>query len=88
MVNGKLMNYHKKNGYQLNLPFMHGYDLGAKSEAMYKCTDFYAPDSSIPHWDSCAIDWPLGISPIISKKDSDAKNLADLKSPFIFGVNS
>jgi dTDP-4-dehydrorhamnose 3,5-epimerase len=82
----------EKNGYQLYVPigFAHGFmTLEPKSEVMYKCTDFYAPDSEVSlHWDSCSIDWPLGIPPIISKKDSDAKNLADLKSPFIFGVNS
>lgn len=82
----------EKNGYQLYIPigFAHGFmTLEPKSEIMYKCTDFYAPSLEVSlRWDSCGIDWPLVVPPIISKKDSDAIKLEELESPFIFGVNS
>lgn len=82
----------EKNGYQLYIPigFAHGFmTLEPKSEVVYKCTDFYAPDSEVSlHWESCSIDWPLMFAPIISKKDNEATNFEDLESPFIFGVNS
>ena len=81
-----------ENGHQLYVPvgFAHGFvTLEPDSEIVYKCTDYYAPDTEgAVHWDSCGIDWPLSVDPILSDKDAIAPALADFDSPFIFGENS
>lgn len=75
-----------ENGRQVWVPegFAHGFvTLQADTEICYKCTDYYAPaaDRAV-HWDSCAIDWPLQGTPLLSAKDSAAPALADFDSPF------
>jgi len=81
-----------ENGHQLYVPvgFAHGFvTLKADSEIVYKCTDYYAPDSEgAVRWDSCGIDWPLSGDPILSDKDAIAPALADFVSPFVYGENS
>lgn len=81
-----------ENGCQLFLPigFAHGFvTLKPNSEIVYKCTDYYSPDSEgAVRWDSCGIDWPLSGDPILSDKDQDAPALNDFDSPFIYGQNS
>ena len=81
-----------ENGHQLYLPvgFAHGFvTLEADSEIIYKCTDYYAPETEgAVHWDSCGIDWPLSREPIVSGKDHEAPPLADFDSPFVYGQNS
>ena len=43
--------------------------------------DYYAPETEgTVRWDSCEIDWPLSVDPILSDKDEVAPALADLKS--------
>ncbi len=81
-----------ENGHQFYVPlgFAHGFvTLESDSEIIYKCTDYYAPESeSAVRWDSCGIDWPLSGDPILSAKDQKASPLADFESPFVYGQNS
>ncbi|MDA7455180.1 dTDP-4-dehydrorhamnose 3,5-epimerase [Planktomarina temperata] len=81
-----------ENGHQLYVPvgFAHGFvTLEPDSEIVYKCTDYYAPETEgAVRWDSCGIDWPLSVDPILSDKDATAPALADFHSPFIYGENS
>lgn len=81
-----------ENGHQLYVPvgFAHGFvTLEPDSEIVYKCTDYYAPETEgAVHWDSCGIDWRLSVDPILSDKDAIAPALADFDSPFIYGENS
>ena len=81
-----------ENGYQLYVPvgFAHGFvTLTPDSEIIYKCTDYYAPETEgSVRWNSCDIDWQLSVDPILSEKDATAIALADFDSPFIYGENS
>lgn len=81
-----------ENGHQLYVPvgFAHGFvTLEPDSEIVYKCTDYYAPETDgAVHWDSCGIDWPVLGDPILSDKDCNAPGLDDFDSPFICGDNS
>jgi dTDP-4-dehydrorhamnose 3,5-epimerase len=77
------------NGVQLLIPagFAHGFmTLEPETEIVYKCSDFYAPDTEgALLWNDpdIGIDWPLGdIDPAISDKDAVAGRLTDLQSPF------
>jgi len=81
-----------ENGHQLYVPvgFAHGFvTLEPNSEIVYKCTDYYAPESEgSVRWDSCEIEWPFSSDPILSEKDIIAPALADFDSPFVYGENS
>ena len=81
-----------ENGHQLYVPagFAHGFvTLEADSEIVYKCTDYYAPETEgTVLWNSCDIEWPLSVEPILSGKDQDAPPLTDFNSPFVYGQNS
>ena len=81
-----------ENGYQFFVPvgFAHGFvTLEPDSEIVYKCTDYYAPESEgAVRWNSCGIAWPLFSDPILSEKDANAPTLSDFNSPFIYGENS
>lgn len=78
-----------ENGQQLLIPagFAHGFmTLTEDTEIVYKCSDFYAPETEgalIWNDPDIGIDWPLqGITPVLSDKDAEAPKLADLTSPF------
>ena len=81
-----------ENGHQLYVPvgFAHGFvTLEPDSEIVYKCTDYYAPETEgAVRWDSCGIEWPLNGTPILSEKDVAAPPLKDFESPFLFGDTS
>ena len=81
-----------ENGQQLYVPvgFAHGFvTLEPDSEIVYKCTDYYAPETEgAVRWDSCGIEWPVSADLILSDKDAVAPALADFDSPFIYGDNS
>lgn len=82
----------EENGNQLYVPigFAHGFlTLQSNSEILYKCSDYYSAESegSI-RWDTCGVDWPLNIQPILSEKDKLATKFEDLRSPFVYGENS
>lgn len=93
---GKWEGYHltAENGHQLFVPvgFAHGFmTLEPDSEIVYKCSDYYAPETEgAVVWNDpeLGIDWPSETDPILSDKDAAAPLLADLESPFIFGENS
>ena len=82
-----------ENGYQLYIPvgFAHGFvTLEPDSEIVYKCSDYYAPESEgAVLWNDpeIGIEWPIKNDPILSEKDKAAHFLADLDSPFVFGEN-
>ena len=84
----------EENGHQLYVPvgFAHGFvTLEQNSEIVYKCSDYYAPETegSVLWSDpDVGIDWPLTGEPILSEKDQRAPLLKDFDSPFVFGVNS
>ena len=79
-----------ENGRQLLIPegFLHGFvTLTAETEVVYKCYDYYAPQSDgAVRWDSCGIDWPLDDAPVLSDKDSAAPPLADFDTPFTWAA--
>ena len=83
-----------ENGNQLFIPvgFAHGFiTLEPDSEIVYKCSDYYAPESEgAVQWNdpNIGIDWPSNKDPILSDKDAAAPLLSNLESPFIFGENS
>ena len=77
-----------ENGAQIYVPsgFAHGFiTLQPYSEIVYKCTDYYAPETEgALSWDDpqVGIEWPLEGDAILSDKDAEAPLLADLQSPF------
>ena len=83
-----------QNGEQLYIPvgFAHGFvTLEPDSEIVYKCSDYYAPETEgAVLWSDpdIGIDWPTEAEPILSDKDAVAPLLSDLESPFVFGENS
>ncbi|MHA6334515.1 dTDP-4-dehydrorhamnose 3,5-epimerase [Qipengyuania sp. CAU 1752] len=87
---GKWMGYELSadNGLQLFIPsgFAHGFvTLKPGSEIVYKCSDYYAPESEgSVRWDDPdhGIEWPDVDNPVLSEKDAEAPSLAQIKSPF------
>ena len=84
-----------QNTQQLFVPagFLHGFaTLEANTEVMYKCSDFYAPETegSVRFDDAdLAIDWGLGDTPPqLSNKDLNAPAFRDLQSPFTYNKAS
>ena len=83
-----------ENGNQVYVPvgFAHGFvTLEPDSEIVYKCSDYYAPETEgSVLWSDPAIGikWPSFRDRILSDKDASAPLLANFESPFIFGVNS
>ncbi len=74
------------NGLQLLIPegFLHGFvTREPNTEIVYKCSDFYAPESDgSVRWDTCGIDWGVEGLPILSEKDEKAPAFDDFESPF------
>jgi len=81
-----------ENGHQRYVPvsFACGFvTLEFDSEIVYKCTNYYAPETEgAVRWDGCGIDWALSVNPILSDQDAIAPALVDFDSPFIYGENS
>ena len=76
--------------FQLDLPMVF-LTLRPNSEIVYKCSDYYAPDTKgalIWNDPDIGIDWPVTNELTISDKDKAANIFKDFESPFIFGVNS
>jgi dTDP-4-dehydrorhamnose 3,5-epimerase len=80
-----------ENGHQLYVPpgFAHGFlTLKPDSEIVYKCSDYYAPETEGGIlWSDPQINitWPLSTTPVLSDKDASSPLLDGFKSPFIFG---
>ena len=74
-----------ENQKQLFIPegFAHGFlTLSEKAVVSYKASTFYNAESeSSIIWDDTTlnIDWPTGLKPLISKKDSSASSFADAR---------
>ncbi len=77
-----------ENGRQLLVPegLAHGFvTREPDSEIIYKCSDYYAPDSDgAILWDSCGIDWDINTTPVLSEKDKTAPAFPDFDSPFVW----
>ncbi|MGV6848822.1 MAG: dTDP-4-dehydrorhamnose 3,5-epimerase [Marinibacterium sp.] len=79
-----------ENGKQLLVPkgFLHGFATRAPhTEIIYKCTDYYAPqsDGAVRFDDAdIGIDWGLSGAAILSGKDAAAPGLAGFDSPFVW----
>ncbi len=75
-----------ENGRQLLVPegFLHGFmTLEPMTEIVYKCTDFYSADADgSVLWNSCGVEWPLDVTPLLSQKDEDATPLESFETPF------
>ena len=84
----------EENGHQLYVPvgFAHGFvTLNPGSEIMYKCTDYYAPEtegSIIWNDPTIGIEWPLSEKLILNERDAAAPLLKDFEIPFTLGENS
>ena len=83
---GEIMS--EKNGIQMLIPegFAHGFlTLVPNSEIVYKCSDYYAPESEgAVRWNDpdIGIEWPSNATPVISDKDQNAPFLKEIISPF------
>ncbi|MFC5476151.1 dTDP-4-dehydrorhamnose 3,5-epimerase [Paraherbaspirillum soli] len=72
-----------ENRQQMWVPagFAHGFVVQSESaEILYKVTDFYAPEyERTIRWNdpSIGIEWPIGISPLLSAKDQAAGSLTN-----------
>ncbi len=79
-----------ENGKQLLVPkgFLHGFATRtADTEILYKCTDFYAPETEgAVRFDDpdIGIDWGLAAPPVLSGKDAEAPRLSEIDSPFVW----
>ena len=77
------------NGCQFYVPegFAHGFlTLQENSEIVYKCSNYYAPQSEgSVNWSDqhIGIEWPLDRPAIVSDKDADAPLLDVLDTPFV-----
>ena len=73
-----------ENKRQLWVPegFAHGfYVTSEEAEFVYKCTDYYNPDTEISlKWNDAElnIDWPCGQEPVLSVKDQKGKLLSEI----------
>ena len=78
------------NGVQLYVPigFAHGFTtLQPDSEIVYKCSDYYAPETEGSLlWNDAdvGIEWPTIGEAILSVKDAAAPTLSDFESPFVW----
>jgi dTDP-4-dehydrorhamnose 3,5-epimerase len=74
-----------ENKRQLWIPpgFAHGFlTISETAEFLYKTTDYYSPAyERCIKWDDCLlkINWSIGISPIVSDKDRQAKSFEQYK---------
>ena len=84
----------EENGHQLYVPvgFAHGFvTLNPGSELVYKCTDYYAPQTERTiRWDDPTIDiqWPIAEKLILNDRDTLAPLLKNFETPFTLGENS
>lgn len=86
-------NLSAENFRQLYIPpgFLHGFCvLSETAQVEYKCTDLYVPDDEISvQWDDpvIGIEWPID-APLLSRRDQEARPLAELADRFAFHPNA
>jgi dTDP-4-dehydrorhamnose 3,5-epimerase len=75
---------------QLFVPigFAHGFCVTSEvADVVYKCSSYYdgATESGIAYDDpAIAIEWPIGVEPIVSERDATAPRLADVADALPF----
>jgi dTDP-4-dehydrorhamnose 3,5-epimerase len=81
-----------ENKKQLLVPkgFAHAFmTLTDDAEVQYKVDELYSPEHDrgiIWNDPMIGIEWPLGITPVLSKKDEEAPSLNEAENNFTFGV--
>ncbi|HFQ5567894.1 TPA: dTDP-4-dehydrorhamnose 3,5-epimerase [Vibrio vulnificus] len=78
---GEYLSAENKRQFWIPEGFAHGfYVTSNEAEFVYKCTDYYNPDSEVSiKWDdeTLKIQWPLANMPILSNKDLAAQNFLE-----------
>ena len=80
---GEVLSAENKRQMWIPAGFAHGFlVLSNVAEFLYKTTDYYAPEHErCIRWDdpTLAIEWPAGVTPLLSAKDAEAPFFADVE---------
>lgn len=79
---GETLSAENKNQLWVPAGFAHGFiTLSETAEFLYKTTNYYAPECERSiRWDDkdIGVEWPTNVTPLVSKKDADAKELSNV----------